>query len=270
MNTNNPQPGDIGPSNPARKPLSAGQTDTLYKASKSMETIRHELTGRILLDYGLRAGELAHSFPTWIVEKRHPKTGKSGWAVEIPDGAKCYGGNKSAQQGNKTGADLHNTSDPCSGCVNRSYDDKDWVDDEFHKETPWHPKTSRSYQMRVWCIPKKSAEETARLWKNFLKPDRQWPVTANTVNDDVTRIVDRANELAEENDDVEEIDRKVHAHALRHTFGCRLAAAGYEPTARMNQLRHSSYEMALYYSQAWGLRHRDQIQDSDWDANEDF
>lgn len=270
MRMNNRQPVDVGPTNPSRKPLSARQTDEFYNAAKSMPSTRHELTGRILLDFGLRASELAHSFSTWIKQERHPQTGEQSWCVDIPNGEICRGGNTNAQQGNKSGADLHNTSDPCSQCVNRSYKDKDWVDDTFHQKKPWHPKSARSYQYQTWCIPKKSAEDTAELWKDYLKPNRQWPVVATTVNTDVTKIVNHANELAEEHDDLEGIDRDVHAHALRHTFGCRLAAAGYEPSVRMRQLRHSDYKMSLYYSEAWGLRHRDSVQDAEWEANEEF
>lgn len=261
---------DAGPDKLQRKPLSAEQTDEFYQAAMEMDSLRHELTGRVLIDYGLRATELAHSRPSWIEQKRHPKTGDIDYRVNIPKGEICTNGNSNATQENKTGADLHNTNEPCGPCTRRSYSDKDWVDDEFHKETPWHPKSKRSYQHDVWRIPKESAKETTKLWKQFLKPDRQWPVTAKTVTDDVARIVARANERAENNDDLDGIKRKVDAHALRHTFGCRLAAAGYEPTVRMRQLRHSDYQMALYYSEAWGLRHRDSVQDHQWEAAEEF
>jgi hypothetical protein len=37
----------------------------------------------------------------------------------------------------------------------------------------------------------------------------------------------------------------------------------------MRQLRHNDYEMSLYYSQAWGLRHRDSIRSGEWEAVED-
>ncbi|ELZ56246.1 tyrosine-type recombinase/integrase [Halorubrum hochstenium] len=234
----------------------------------SSDSTKH--TGRILLDYGLRSSELAHSRPSWLIREKHPKTREADWCVDVPKGARCTNGNPDAGQGNSTGADLHNTSEPCSQCSDRSYSDKDWVDDEFHEKTPWHPKSKKSYQYRVWRIPKESALETIKEWEGFLQPDQQWPVTSSTVLRDVKRIRDRANALSEDNDDLDGINRPIHAHALRHTFGCRLAAAGFEPTVRMRQLRHGSYEMALYYSAAWNLRHRDSVQDSEWKANEEF
>lgn len=270
MRTEKRQPANIGPDNPARKPLSARQTDEFYNAAKSMSSRRRELTGRILLDFGLRPTELAHSTETWVKQDKHPRTGELSYYVDVPMGERCTGGNRNAQQGNKTGADLHNTSDPCSVCIDRSYSDKEWVDDEFAEKYPWHPKSVRSYSFRTWCIPKGSAEETAEMWKNFLKPDRQWPVTRPTVGTDVNKIVDRANELAEDDPDLKGIDRNVHTHALRHTFGCRLAAANYNPDVRMRQLRHGSMAMSMYYSEAWGLRHRDSVQEREWEANEDF
>lgn len=267
--TRNHQPTSLGPDNPARKPLSARETDEFYLAAKSMNTLRHELTGRTLLDYGLRSGELAHSMDSWVKQERHPRSREKAWCIDIPRGEVCYGGNRDAGQQNEGGADLHNTDSVCTECTDRSYDDKDWVDDKFHRKKPWHPKSKASFSTKVWAIPKETAEETARLLSDFLKPGKQWPVGTSQILLDVGKIVERANERAKNDPELHGIDRHVHTHALRHTFGCRLAAAGFEPTARMRQLRHNDYEMSLYYSQAWGLRHRDSIRSGEWEAVED-
>jgi len=245
------------PSKRSKRPLDAEQTDAFYKAAKQMPEIQDELTGRTLLDYGLRLGEFTHLFDRWVGQSRHPQTGEKAWYIQIPMGEICVGGVGSTGEGNKKGANLHETSQPCSNCRSRRYSDKDWVDDEFHQETPFHPKTGNSIG-KTWALPTETCEETAQMLKEFLTPSRQWPVGQGAVRRSLERIRQRAG-----------LDRKVLPHALRHTYGCRLAAAGKNPQAIMAQMRHGNLPMALYYSELRGTRVRDQIR-RDWNTNEDF
>lgn len=245
------------PADEKKHPLDAEQTDEFYQTACEMSELQHELPGRILLDYGLRVDEFVHLCQGWVKRKRHPKTGKRTWCIDVPMGESCWGGNKDAGQRNEGGADLHETNDPCKECRRRSYKEKDWVDDEYHEENPFHPKSENSFG-KTWMLPTSSAKEATELLNEFLAPSRQWPVGHNRVRDTIHRI-------AEESD----LDRDVKPHALRHTYGCRLAAAGKNPQAMMSQLRHGNLAITMYYSELRGTRVRDQIRSS-WDVDENF
>lgn len=246
------------PSDSAKQPLSAEQTDAFYNAACEMESLKKELAGRTLLDFGLRIGEFTHLTQKWIVRIAHPKTGNISWAVDVPQYERCTSGAGPVGMGNPDGVDLHNTSNSCHTCRNRNYQSKDWITEEIHTEYPWHPKTRNSFSRKIWALPTQSCEETISLLNDFLAPDRQWPTTHNPVRRYLREIAENAG-----------LERDVKPHALRHTYGCRLAAAGKSLDDRMNQLRHGDIEMAMWYSEVRGLRHRDRIRQS-WDANEDF
>jgi integrase len=247
------------PSKQSKRPLDAQQTDQFYNAAVEVGSynLQDSLAGRTLLDFGLRVGEFTHITPSWVDRERHPKAGNLEWRIKVPMGEHCTSGTGPTGEGNEIGANLHETDQPCKKCRNRSYEDKDWVDDEFHSQYPFHPKTGNSIG-KTWALPTDSCEETARLLREFLEPGRQWPVGPGPVNDALERIRQEAG-----------LDRAVKAHALRHTYGCRLAAAGKNLQAIMAQMRHGSLAMAQYYSELRGTRVRDQIRE-DWDANEDF
>lgn len=245
------------PSEKAKKPLTAEQTDRFYNAACEMTNLRDELTGRILLDYGLRLAEFTHMHHNWVNLFRHPKTGDMEWCIQIPQGEKCTTGAGSTGMGNPDGKDMHNTEGICYNCRTRSYKEKDWVDDDFHQKYPFHPKTENSIG-RTWALPTTSCEEATELLEGFLKPDRQWPVGHRAVR----RALDKIRKKAD-------LNRDVKPHALRHTYGCRLAAAGKNPQAIMSQMRHGDLGMTMYYSELRGTRIRDQIRDG-WDAKEDF
>lgn len=245
------------PDREARKPLSESQTDAFYKAACQMDNIVTELCGRTLLDYGLRVAELEHCWEEWVVREAHPENGRLRWGIRIPQGARCVGGVGETGEGNQAGANLHDTNQPCHKCRTRAYGSKDWVDDEFHSRYPFHPKSERSIDI-TWSLPKSSSEETASKLSDFLKPDRQFPILRGAISTRLDRIAEEAG-----------LSRSVEPHALRHTYGARLASADCDLKTIMNQMRHANYEQAEYYSKLRGARARNKL-NSQWDDDEEF
>lgn len=247
----------VAPDRMARKPLSESETDAFYNAACRMDDLVTELCGRTLIDYGLRVAELSHCYPEWISKEEHPETNRLRWGIRIPQGAKCVSGVGPTGEGNESGANLHETNQPCHKCRTRAYGGKDWVDDEFHQEYPFHPKSERSIDI-TWALPKETCAETADRLKQLLKPDRQFPINRGAISARLDKIADESG-----------LNRSVEPHALRHTYGCRLASAGCELKTIMNQMRHANYEQAEYYSKLRGARARNRL-DSQWDDQEKF
>ena len=247
----------VPPDREARKPLSESQTDKFYNAALRMDDFLTGMCGRTLIDYGLRVAELEHSFPDWVVREEHPETNRLRWGIRIPQGAKCVSGTGETGEGNESGANLHETDQPCYKCRTRSYTKKSWVDDDFHDEYPFHPKSERSIDT-TWALPKSTCGETAKRLKQLLEPDRQFPINRNAISTRLDRIAEEAG-----------LNRSVAPHALRHTYGCRLASAGCELKTIMNQMRHANYEQAEYYSKLRGARARNRLDDQ-WDDEEEF
>ncbi len=245
-----------GPDKIARTALNPVQREKFYKSAVDLTPVNLEaaLCGRVLMDFGLRVGELSHITESWIKRRKHPKTGNLHWCIDIPKGERCIGGSGSKEES----SNMYHKGQPCFECRNRLYGDKDWVDDEFHEKYPFHPKSRASFRTVIWALPKDSCRETAQLLKGFLTPRRQFPVGRKAIANNVARIADDAG-----------IKRHVTNHALRHTYGMRLAAAGKTLNDIMNQMRHNSIAMARYYSDEGGTDTLDAIQRS-WDADEDF
>lgn len=245
-----------GPDNKKDTALDTIAREKFYQAAKDLtgQNLELALCGRVIMDYGLRAGELAHIMESWVERRRHVKTGELNWCIDVPKGEKCIGGSGPRSESR----DNFTKGEPCWDCRTRSYEDKDWVDDEFHDETPFHPKSIASFRTETWALPTESCEETAHLLREFLSPGRQFPIGTKAIRENVAKIAKEAG-----------LDRHVTAHALRHTYGMRLAASEKTLNDIMNQMRHNSVHMARYYSNEGGTDTLDAIQRS-WKANENF
>lgn len=247
-----------GPSDESATALNVLQREKFYNAACRFDDLVAELAARSLMDFGLRVGELTHLRSNWVQQEPHPKTGDLTWRIQVPPSEVCVGGVGETGQGNEQGCNMHLTNEPCWACRTRDFEGKSWVDEQTHEETPFHPKTKAAYQTSTWALPTNSCQETARLLKEFLSPNRQWPTLRGAVSDDLSKIRKNAD-----------MDRDVAPHALRHTYGMRLAAAEKSLNDIMNQMRHDSLAMARYYSNEGGTDTRDAIQ-RDWKANEAF
>lgn len=249
------------PKEKKRHPLTRQDTKDLYRTAVEYPDREAELCVRVLLDYGLRIGELIHSRAPWVGKERNSKIGDEIWRISIPRTEYCFGGTGGkGEQKNESGVDLHHTDQPCGDCVNRPWDgrvngynekDDGWLTERQAQEYDWAPKREKSAS-KVWQIPGlDESADTARKLKEFLKSKnhQQWPHTQNPVRNRVQKIVDKA--------DLELPDRthgKVVPHALRHTYGCRLVELGANEGIGMQQMRHRNSDVFQWYSEVRGNR----------------
>jgi len=249
------------PKEEKRHPLTRRDTETLYQAACQYPDVETELAVRVLLDYGLRIGELVHLRAHWIDTEYQRKAGGEVWRISIPKVERCWGGKGgNAEKGNEGGADLHTTDNPCGKCVNRSWQKKvapkgkeknGWLTWQQAEEYDYAPKNERS-ATKVWQFPGISEmAETAEKLKDFLKQQHknQWPHQENAIRTRLDKVADIA--------DLELPDRsqpKVVPHALRHTYGCRLVEMGVGEGAGMKQMRHQNADVFRWYSDVRGTR----------------
>lgn len=251
----------IPPKKDNRRPLTRPDTNTLYQTACEWPDREAELVIRVLLDYGLRCGELTHLRSDWVRKEYHDDKKEEFWVIHIPKYDRCFGGkgDKATSKGNQEGLDLHHTTSQCSECKDRGYKKKvaPMVDGERKSEYGWltegqaeeygfHPKSERS-ATKVWQFGElEESAETARLLKQFLKSQykEQWPHMGNAVRSRVDKIVEEADlNLKHRPADV-----GVTPHALRHTYGCRLVESSVGEGAGMKQMRHQNPDVFRWYA----------------------
>lgn len=249
------------PKQDKRHPLTRQDTEKLYQAACDHPDVETELAVRVLLDYGLRIGELVHLRAHWIDTEYHRQADGEVWRISIPKVEYCWGGTGGeAGKRNQGGADLHTTDKPCGKCEDRSWEKKvapkgeeknGWLTWQQAEEYNFAPKSERS-ATKVWQFPGMSEMgETAQKLKQFLQAQNhnQWPHTENPVRNRLDKLVDGA--------DLALPDRsqpKVVPHALRHTYGCRLVEMGVGEGAGMKQMRHQNADVFRWYSDVRGTR----------------
>jgi hypothetical protein len=226
----------------------------LYRTACNYPDREVELIGRVLLDYGLRVGELEHCCKTWI-DTEHKRPAGEMWRISVPRLEYCYGGKGgSGGHQNSEGVNLHETDDPCGDCVNRPWDEKvngqtenddGWILEEESEEYDWAPKKQRS-ATKVWQFPNiEESAETAQLLKQFLSGQKngQWPHGQNAIRSRLDKLVEAADLSLPDR-----VHEKVVPHGLRHTYGCRLVEASIGEGAAMKQMRHQNADVFRWYS----------------------
>ncbi|MYL67040.1 hypothetical protein [Halorubrum distributum] len=255
------------PKEDSRRPLTRQDTIKLYQTAREWPDIETELAIRVLLDYGLRIGELVHLRSDWVRKEYHNGKDEEFWLIQIPKFERCYGGKgeKATQQGNQDGLDLHRTSRPCTKCKDRSYKrkvapkingerrpDHGWLTEEQAKEYDFHPKSARSAD-KVWQLGElPETAETARKLKKFVSGQKyeQWPHQSNSARNRLNKVVEEADLALPERPS----DTGVVPHALRHTYGCRLVEARVGEGIGMKQMRHQNSDVFEWYAQVRGVR----------------
>jgi integrase len=243
-----------------RHPLTRQDTKKLYRVACDWPEIETELSVRILLDYGLRVGELVHLRADWINKEYKRSADKELWNINIPKVEHCYGGKGDAgSHQNKSGINLHVTEKECSKCQSRSWQKKvepvvegerrpdlGWLSKEQAKKYGYHPKTERA-ATRVWEFPNvPETGETAAKTKKFLKTQHknQWPHGPKSVRNRVNKLVEEADLTLPDRS----TEEGVVPHALRHTYGCRLVEMQLGEGAGMKQMRHQDANVFEWYA----------------------
>lgn len=231
-----------------KKPLTADQEKPFYQAAQSADDLTTELCGRILMDFGLRVDELVHMKSDWIATEPKPHSDDRIWAIRVPQMARCSGGVGETGSQNASGADLHHTSEACYKCRTRTHEKKTgkrgWLTEQQAEEWDFHPKTKNSVGA-TYSLETTSCDEAADLLNSFLEMHGQFPIGHQSVRNRLSNIAERA-----------EFDRDVAPHALRHTYGCRLASGGSSIENIMRQMRHGDRSMAKWYSEIRGVRQK--------------
>lgn len=261
MKTDNGYDGYKPPKEDKRHPLTRRDTEKLYRAAAQYPDMEAELAVRVLLDFGLRIGELVHLRSHWVDTEYNRELSEELWRIKIPKVEYCWGGKGGeAESQNESGVNLHKTDSPCTRCVNRSWEgkvapdgdeDRGWLTWNQAEEYDYSPKKPRS-ATKVWQFPQiPDAAETATKLKKFLETQNheQWPHGGNAVRKRLDKVVEQA--------DLKFPDRsqpKVVPHALRHTYGCRLVEMGVGEGAAMKQMRHQNADVFRWYADVRGTR----------------
>lgn len=233
-----------GPNEEKHRPLDKEPTKKLIQTAIDHPDPLDTVCVRVPLSTGLRNDELVHLRPQHIGEDYNGEYNRVAWYVRVPGFAECIGGNADAQQGNAGGASLHSKGDPCGKCNGRSVEDKDWLTEEQKNKAAFSPKTSSSRERYQWFLPGRS--DLAETLQSLVEAHGQFPILHGAVNRRIQKIADKAG-----------LDRRVTAHCLRHTYGCKLGASEQFNLSRiMTYMRHSDSAMAHWYSEQWGERRR--------------
>lgn len=267
------------PKEEKRLPLSHADTREFYQTAVEFPDREVELAGRVLVDYGLRLDELCHSRSHWVEKEYNREAEIYEWRIRIPKLERCWGGTGGgAERRNQGGHDLHNTTQPCTLCVDRGWQakvaplddddepqpDKGWLTWDQADEYDFAPKTERSAS-KVWQLGElEESAETARLLKDFLEqqPHKQWPGGQGTVRRRIDKIVEHA--------DLDFPDRsveKVVPHGLRHTYGCRLVEMGINEGIGMKQMRHTDSDVFQWYADVRGTRVQSALRNASSDSD---
>lgn len=259
------------PKEEKRHPLTRKDTEILYRVATEYPDLETELCVRVLLDYGLRIGELVHLRSNWVAREYNRELGQELWRIKVPKVEYCWGGKGGHDSaGNPDGENLHETNNPCGQCADRSWEGKvkpddpngGWLTQQQANEYDFSPKQPRS-ATKVWQWPTiPDGAETAEKLKRFLEGQdhKQWPHLENSVRNRLDKVVEEA--LPDDPEDPKPTDlslpdrsqQKVVPHALRHTYGCRLVEMGVGEGAAMKQMRHQDADVFRWYSDVRGTR----------------
>lgn len=77
------------PKEEKRLPLSYNDTREFYRAAVDYPDREVELVGRVLLDYGLRIGELCHCRAHWVKKEYNREAGEEEWRIRVPKVEYC-------------------------------------------------------------------------------------------------------------------------------------------------------------------------------------
>ncbi|WP_338756555.1 tyrosine-type recombinase/integrase (plasmid) [Halobacterium salinarum] len=238
-----------GPDKEKHRPLDKEPTKKLIQTAIDHPDPLDTVCVRVPLSTGLRNDELVHLRPNHIGRDYNEDYDRVAWYVRIPGFAECIGGNSDAKQGNAKGSNLHTKGDPCSKCCDRSVDEKDWLTEEQKNRPGFSPKTSGSRERYQWFLPGRA--DLASTLENIIEAHDQFPILHGAVNRRIQKLADKAG-----------IDRRVTAHCLRHTYGCKLGASEkFNLNRIMTYMRHSDPDMAHWYSEQWGERRRAALAD---------
>lgn len=261
----NDGPDYSGPDQEKHKPLDRRPTRLLI--NKAIELGKDEplkeICVRLPLSTGLRCDEIAHLKPDNIGQEYSDEFESVEWYVSIPEFTDCRGGSGPAGKQNSEGYNLHRKGEPCTRCRNRSIEGKDWLSEDAkrrHKERPgFSPKSKRSVEKYQWFLP--GREDLAKKTKDACNLHGQFPISHSAINRRIRKVAREAG-LDDFRSEDEEGNLNITAHALRHTYGCKIGAdPNFNPNGIMSFMRHSSYDMALWYSDQWGERRRETMSD---------
>jgi len=247
-----------GPDDEKYKPLDRTPTKRLIKAAQNSNDPLDELCVRVLLSTGLRIGELVHLKPRYIGRNYSDEFEKVTWYVEIPPFETCIGGAGETGQGNTSGSDLHNSKgQPCYACRTRNVEDKDWLTEKQKQQPGFSPKNEHSIEKYQWFLP--GRHELGEKLNALLEAHGQFPVGPKSVNTRIRKVA-RAADLEDIRSTNESGNLNLSAHALRHTYGCKLGAhSEFNVNSIMTFMRHGTPAMAIWYSDQWGERRRAKI-----------
>lgn len=255
------RPDYSGPDQEKHKPLDRKPTQLLIEKAIEIgedEPLK-EICVRVPLSTGLRNDELVHLIPENIGQTYSEDFESVEWYVSIPEFVECYGGSGPAGKHNKESYNLHKKGRPCTRCRRRSIEGKlGWMTEEAvrkHRERPgFSAKTKRSIEKYQWFLP--GRDDLAEKLNHLCELHGQFPVSHSAVNRRI-RSVAREAGLEDFRSKNENGKLNITAHALRHTYGCKIGAdPNFNPNSIMSFMRHKSYDMALWYSDQWGERRR--------------
>lgn len=233
-----------GPDQEKHQPLDRKQTRKFIETAIEQVDPLDVLCTRVPLSTGIRVGELTHLRPGLVDETYSKDYDRVTWFVRIPAYIDCIGGAGPTGQANRNGGNLHKRGHPCSNCRNRSTKTKDWLTEEQKQKPGFSPKTESSIEKYQWFLP--GRDELAQTLKQVVEVNGQFPIMAGAVNRRINKVASEAG-----------IERKVTAHCLRHTYGCKLGASPqFNLNKIMTYMRHQDIKMALWYSDQWGERRR--------------
>lgn len=247
-----------GPDKEKYKPLDRTPTKRLIRTAQETDDPLDELCVRVPLSTGLRVGELVHLKPKYVGRSYSDRFKEVTWYVEIPPFETCIGGVGETGKGNTTGGDLHNSKgQPCYGCRTRKVKNKDWLTEKQKQQPGFSPKNKNSIEEYQWFLP--GRHELGKKLKSILEAHGQFPIQPKSVNTRIRKVARKAG-LEDVRSKNESGKLKLTAHALRHTYGCKLGAdSAFNPNSIMTFMRHGTIAMAIWYSDQWGERRRAKI-----------
>lgn len=191
------------------------EADRFRDAARSGDEL-DELIGLVLLDTGIRTGEMAHMNPSW----RTGSIEEGNFGIRIPLGDDCLVG---AGDRDKT-PNSHKKGQQCHQCKRQP--DKRWAPDD----ADWRPKTKSAQRF----VPIKQ-NDTQMVVKHYFELNDH-VVSHQTVETRVEEIAERAG-----------IERDVTPTELRHTYGTRLANKDFTAHKIKNLMGHATVEPATHY-----------------------
>lgn len=247
-----------GPDQEKHKPLDRTPTKRLIEAAQDADDPLDEICVRVPLSTGLRVGELVHLRPRYVGRNYSDEFEEVTWYVEIPPFIDCIGGTGETGKGNADGADLHNSKGkPCYSCRNRAVENKDWLTEKQKQQPGFSPKNFTSIEQYQWFFP--GRHELGKKLKSILDAHGQFPIQPTSVNHRIRKVAQRAG-LDDVRSTTDSGKINITAHALRHTYGCKLGAhRDFNINSIMTFMRHATPSMAIWYSDQWGERRRAKI-----------